>query len=131
MAKFNYKKWILENKYGKLEEQAIGCGPCGDVNGDGVVNSQDATTLMSQVNDDPPPIACTQNVPNEGFQGILDFIVGNGDLTCAESTNTGGQAGPFIGGNPMKGPQGPLAPNQNKKKEKIIKRVPRSKVRRK
>ena len=48
MGKFDYKKWIIEHKYGIINEQTR-CGLCGDVNGDGQITTQDASMILNWI----------------------------------------------------------------------------------
>ena len=108
---------MINNGKKLIKEQTplLSCGPCGDVEGTGVVTSQDASILMQYtqaeldyivgLGESVPPVECPQNVPNEGAQGILNFIVGKAaGLTCGGTTGqspgpvgqtmaTGGQGG--------------------------------------
>ena len=59
MAKFDYVKWVTENKYGKLQEISDidlvqsnflqqGANIPGDLNNDGIVNLADLTLAINQ-----------------------------------------------------------------------------------
>ena len=82
MAKFDYVKWVTENKYGKLQEISDidlvqsnflqqGANIPGDLNNDGIVNLADLTLAINQ-NSGPG----SQSTPTPGA-GSYSFVQSN------------------------------------------------------